>query len=94
MLFAIYCLDKTGHQQLRAANRPAHLDYLKGFMGQIVTAGPLLDDAGEGMIGSLFIVDFPDRAAADAFAAGDPYGKAGLFASVRITPWRKVIPAS
>jgi uncharacterized protein YciI len=32
--------------------------------------------------------------AADGFAAGDPYGKAGLFASVRVTPWRKVIPAS
>ena len=94
MLFAIYCLDKTGHQQIRADTRPAHLEYLKGRLGHIVLAGPLLDDAGEAMIGSLFIVDFPDRAGADAFAAGDPYGKAGLFASVRITPWRKVIPSS
>jgi uncharacterized protein YciI len=94
MHFAIYCLDKTGHQQIRANVRPAHLEFLKQYLGQIVTAGPLLDDEGAGMIGSLFIVDFPDRAAADAFAAGDPYGKAGLFASVRITPWRKVIPAS
>ena len=46
------------------------------------------------MIGSLLIIDFPDRAAADSFAAGDPYGRAGLFASVRVSPWRKVIPAS
>ena len=94
MQFASYCVDKTGHQQVRANARPAHLEYLKQYLGQIVMAGPLLDDEGTGMIGSLFIVDFPDRAAADAFAAGDPYGKAGLFASMRITPWRKVIPAS
>ena len=94
MQFAIYCVDKTGHQQLRADTRSAHLDYLKGFLDKIIIAGPLLDDAGETMAGSLFLVDFPDRAAVEAFAAGDPYRKAGLFASVRITPWRKVIPAS
>jgi uncharacterized protein len=94
MHFVLYCIDKTGHQQLRAANRPAHLEYLKGYLGQIVMAGALLDDAGKEMIGSLFILDFPDRAAVNAFAAGDPYAKAGLFASARIAPWRKVIPAS
>ncbi len=92
MQFVIYCLDKSGHQRIRAENRAAHLDYLKGHLAHIVSAGPLLDDAGEGMIGSLLIVDFPDRAAAESFAAGDPYGKAGLFASVRITPWRKTLP--
>ena len=40
----------------------------------------------------LLILDLPDRAAADAFAAGDPYAKAGLFESVTIHPWRKVFP--
>ena len=94
MQFAIHCLDKTGHAKLRADTRPAHLDYLNKNMPHIVIAGPLLDDAGEAPIGSLLIMDFPDRAGVDGFAAGDPYGKAGLFASVRITPWRKVIPAS
>jgi uncharacterized protein YciI len=94
MPYVIYCLDKSGHQQIRADNRPAHLDYLKRHQAHIVMAGPLLDDAGTGMIGSLLIVDFPDRAGAEAFAAGDPYGKAGLFATVSITAWRKAIPAS
>ena len=94
MQFVIYCLDKTGHQQIRAGNRPARLDYLKQHMAHIVAAGPLLDDAATGMIGSLLIVDFPDRAGADAFVAGDPYGKAGLFASVRVAPWRKTLPQS
>jgi uncharacterized protein YciI len=92
MHFVVYCLDKTGHQKIRAANRAAHLEYLQQFLPQILFAGPLLDDGSDDMIGSLLVMEFADRAAAEAFAAGDPYGKAGLFASVRITPWRKVLP--
>jgi uncharacterized protein YciI len=53
-------------------------------------AGPLLDDAGE-MIGSLVILDVADMAAAQAWAANDPYAKAGLFESVDLIPWKKVI---
>ncbi|MEA2779453.1 MAG: uncharacterized protein QOK29_997 [Rhodospirillaceae bacterium] len=92
MQFAIYCLDKSGHGQLRADNRAAHLEYLKKFSAHVISAGPLLDDAGSAMIGSLLLMEFPDRAAVERFAAEDPYAKAGLFASVRITPWRKVLP--
>jgi uncharacterized protein YciI len=92
MHYVLYCLDKSGHSQLRADNRNAHLDYLKKFGAAIFAAGPLLDDAGTGMVGSLLIMDFADRAAVDAFLAGDPYSRAGLFASVRVTPWRKVYP--
>ena len=44
------------------------------------------------MIGSLLILDLADRKAAEEFAADDPYGKAGLFESVTIHPWRKVLP--
>ena len=55
-----------------------------------MTAGPLLNDAGTGMVGSLLVLDLPDRDAADAFAASDPYAKAGLFRSVEVRPWKKV----
>ncbi len=92
MQFMILCLDKPDAAAVRAATRAAHLDYLKDFAGQVVAAGPLLSDDGAAMIGSLLLLEFEDRAAAAAFAAGDPYGKAGLFASVTITPWRKVLP--
>ena len=92
MQFMIYCLDKPDAAALRAANRAAHLDYMKRFAGQVVVAGPLLGEDGAAMIGSLLLMEFADRAAAAAFAAGDPYGKAGLFRSVTITPWRKVLP--
>ncbi len=92
MYFVLYCLDKSGHSQIRADNRAAHLDYLKSFGDAVLAAGPLLDDAGTGMTGSLLVMDFADRAAVDRFLAGDPYSRAGLFAAVRVSPWRKVIP--
>lgn len=93
MHFVIYCQDKAGHQQVRLDNRPAHVEYLKANADKIVAAGPLLSDDGEGMVGSTLIMAFADRAEADAWAANDPYAKAGLFESVTITPWKKVFPA-
>ena len=93
MLFHIHCIDKADSGEVRAANRPDHLVYIQGFEDQIVIAGPMLSDDGEAMLGSVFIFDAPDRAAAEAFAADDPYAKAGLFESVTIRRFRQVIPA-
>jgi uncharacterized protein len=90
--FVIHALDKPGSLALRQATRPAHLAYLEGFAQHMVAAGALLDAAGEAPIGSLLVVDMADRAAVDALVAGDPYTQAGLFASVTISPWRKVYP--
>ena len=87
MHFVIYCRDKTGALETRLAARADHLVYLDERKAAVVAAGPLLDDKGD-MCGSLLILDVADQAAAEAFAAGDPYAKAGLFASVEIRPWR------
>ncbi len=91
MHFALYCKDKPGHGQLRADNREAHLAHLKAQGDALVTAGPLITDDGAAMVGSLIVLDLPDRATAEAFAANDPYALAGLFASVEITAWKKVV---
>ena len=91
MLFAFYCRDKEGHGQLRLDNRAAHLDHLKSQGEKVLAAGPLISDDGSSMLGSLLIVDFDDRQAAEAFAATDPYAKAGLFSQVDIVAWKKVI---
>lgn len=94
MHFVFYCKDKPESEQVRIANRMAHLDYLEGHKAQLLCAGPLLSDEADAprMVGSLLVLDLADRNAADAFAAGDPYAKAGLFESVAIHPWRKVLP--
>lgn len=92
MLFALYCVDKANHGHLRAANRADHLAHLQAHLAQIRFAGPLTTDDGSAMQGSLLLMEFPDRAAAEAFAQGDPYAKAGLFAEVRITAVKQVLP--
>jgi uncharacterized protein YciI len=89
MLFALMAHDKPGALNVRKANRDAHLAYIEET-GVVAQAGPLLDSASE-MCGSLVILDLPDLAAAEGWAAGDPYAKAGLFESVTIQPWKRVI---
>ena len=88
MLYAIYCVDKPNSMDVRMANRPEHIEYLKSKEGQILMGGALLTEDGEGMLGSLLVIDAADAAAARAFADGDPFAKAGLFQSVSITRWR------
>lgn len=92
MLFVIHCHDKPDHGHLRAENRPAHLEYIEANRENLYIAGPTLNNDGDGMNGSLLIIDFPDRAAAVAFAEADPYALAGLFESVTIQPWKEVFP--
>ena len=88
MLIALIARDKDGALQTRLDNRTAHLAYIEET-GVVAQAGPLLDE--DAMIGSLIILDVPDIAAAQSWADNDPYAKAGLFKSVELIPWKKVI---
>lgn len=92
MQYAIYGLDKPSGLDVRKANRDAHVAHLRRHGDHLVAAGPLLSDDGQTMIGSLIIVDFAEKAELDAFLADDPYAKAGLFQSVSVRPWKKVLP--
>ncbi len=90
-MYAIYCTDKPGGAAPRRANREAHLAYVRRIADRVVLAGPLLSDAGE-MVGSLLVLDMESRAEVEAFAADDPYCRAGVFESVVIRPFRQVFP--
>ena len=89
MKIALIAKDKPGALEIRKANREAHLAYIKDT-GVVSQAGPLLDDAGQ-MCGSLVILEVADMAAAQAWAAADPYARAGLFASAELIVWNRVI---
>lgn len=87
MLYIITAFDKENSLDLRMENRPAHLDYAKE-KGVVVLGGPLLTEEDEPKPrGSMLIVDVENRAAAEEFAANDPYNKAGLFEKVTIRRW-------
>ena len=90
MLFILLATDKPGAAQIRADNRPDHISYLESIGDSLIAGGATLSDDGENMTGSFLLIDVPDRAAAEAFAAGDPFAKAVLFESVEIRRWRKV----
>ena len=88
MLVSVICTDKDGAIETRKANRDAHVAYLKAT--NVMQAGPFLNADGM-MYGSLVILDVEDMAAAQAWAAEDPYAKAGLFSDVRLEQWNRVI---
>lgn len=89
MRVAVICIDKPDHLHIRQENRPAHLDHIQRS-GVVEMAGPFLSPEGA-MCGSLIILDVPDLAAAQDWAASDPYARAGLFAQVNMREWKKVI---
>lgn len=89
-LFVLHCVDKPNALELRIATREAHLAYVGGQKDKLKLAGPMLDADGS-MAGSMLILDVADLAEAQAFAAGDPYNKAGLFERVDIHPFKATL---
>lgn len=88
MPYAVICRDKPGHLQTRLDTRAVHLAYIEKT-GIVAQAGPFIEDGQ--MVGSLVILDAGDLAAARRWAEGDPYAAAGLFESVAVIEWKKVI---
>lgn len=87
-LFAVICRDKPGALHTRLDNREAHLGFIRET-GIVRMAGPLMEE--QEMRGSLVILEADDLDAAQHWAANDPYKSAGLFASVDVVEWNKVI---
>ncbi|MEO5614260.1 MAG: YciI family protein [Cypionkella sp.] len=88
MRVALICKDKPDHLQTRLDNRAAHLAHIEAS-GVVEMAGPFLNDGV--MTGSLVVLNVETLAAAQAWAAADPYALAGLFENVIISEWKKVI---
>ncbi|MCK8787011.1 YciI family protein [Roseomonas sp. NAR14] len=81
----IHCLDHAGANPTRLRHYEAHKAYLSGALPvRILVSGPLLGEDGETAIGSLFLVEAPDRAAVEAFHAADPFRAAGIWREVAI----------
>ena len=89
MNFVVLGRDRAGGEA-RARHRSSHLRYVEARQSSLVYAGPLLEDGR--MVGSLFVFDLPDRAALEAYLAGDPYFNPGIFESVEIWESRWMAP--
>ena len=83
MMWSIVCTDGPDAAQLRAAHGAAHSAYLRDADVGMVMCGPLTDDDGE-PVGSLFVIEAEDRAAAERFSREDPFRSSGMWGEVVI----------
>lgn len=100
MLYAIIAEDAANSLEKRLANRPAHLERLTTLQaqGRLLLAGPFpaidsADPGPAGFSGSLIVAEFPSLEEAEAWAAADPFVTHGVYAGVRVKPFRKTLPA-
>jgi uncharacterized protein YciI len=89
VLYIIYQEDRDDGGEIRAANREKHFAYLETHRDVLVLGGALLADDGLKRTGSCLIINVPSREEAEAFSRNEPFRKAGLFKSVKITRMRR-----
>ena len=99
MYYALIGEDAPGTLQTRLAVRPEHVARLEALRdeGRLLLAGPMPaidspDPGPAGFTGSLIVAEFASLEAARAWADADPYVGAGVYASVDVRPFRKVLP--
>jgi len=99
MLYAIISQDVANSLEKRLAARPAHLERLQQLkeQGRLILAGPHpamdSEDPGEaGFSGSLVVAEFTSLVDAQSWADADPYMEAGVYESVNVKPFKKVLP--
>ena len=100
MLYVIIGEDRPGTLDQRLAARPAHVSRLQDLQadGRLILAGPCPaidspDPGPAGFSGSVIVAEFASLAAAESWAGADPYVAAGVYATVTVKPFRKVLPA-
>lgn len=99
MLYVIFSQDVENSLPKRAQARPAHVERLQALkeQGRLILAGPCptidAEDPGEaGFTGSMIVAEFDSLKDAQAWADADPYIEAGVYQSVIVKPYKKVLP--
>ncbi|MEQ8746254.1 YciI family protein [Pyruvatibacter sp.] len=95
-LWIVLGTDYPDNTTKRMAARPHHLAYWQDMHdtnGRAVLqmGGPVTDDAGDTMIGSMFVIRAPDIATARALLTDDPYVTHGVFETYEIRPWKWLV---
>lgn len=91
MDFLVIAHDRPDAGDLRGRLRLAHLEWVSDKQDRFKYGGPIQLPDGT-VVGSVMILDLPDRAALDRHLAADPYFKGGLFETVTVRATRQVVP--
>jgi len=89
MLYIIYQEDRPDGAAIRAAARDDHFAYLDSHEDILVLGGALMAEDGATRTGSVLIVNVASMAEAEAFSENEPFRKAGLFSSVKVSRMRR-----
>ncbi|HEU5338265.1 MAG TPA: YciI family protein [Sulfuricaulis sp.] len=99
MWYVIYATDIDNSLERRLAVRARHLTRLQELQneGRLLLAGPCpavesKDPGPAGFTGSLIIAEFESLEDARSWADADPYFEAGVYTSVSVKPFHKVLP--
>jgi len=99
MLYAIISQDVEDSLQKRLSVRPAHIERLQQLKqnGRLILAGPhpaidAEETGSAGFTGSLIVAEFESLEIAQQWADNDPYIAAGVYESVIVKPFKKVLP--
>jgi hypothetical protein len=99
MWYSIVSQDLEDSLTKRTAARPEHLARLLELKdaGRLLVAGPQpaidnLEPGEAGFTGSLIIAEFDSLVDAQHWAEADPYISAGVYTSVSVKPFKKVLP--
>ena len=99
MYYTIYARDVENSLENRLSTRPAHVERLKELVnqGRLLVAGPSpavdSEEPGPaGFTGSVIIAEFESLDDARTWADNDPYVIAGVYESVEVKPFKKVLP--
>ncbi|KAA0443623.1 MAG: YciI family protein [Candidatus Thioglobus sp.] len=99
MLYAIFAKDVENSLPQRMSARPAHIERLNVLKdeGRLILAGPhpAIDSnepGAAGWSGSLVVAEFDCLEDAQTWANLDPYLASGAYASVKVKPFKKVLP--
>jgi uncharacterized protein YciI len=96
MQFLVTAKDGTDDDAIerRKRVRPTHLAGIAPLVedGHVLVGGAILNEDGD-MVGSMLLVEFPDRTAVDAWLARDPYVTDGVWKEIEVRPFRTAVGA-
>ena len=99
MLYSIVGTDVENSLEARLAARPEHVERLVTLknQGRLILAGPnpsidSSDPGDAGFSGSIIVAEFESLDQAKVWADQDPYLLTGVYDSVTVKPFNKVLP--
>jgi len=90
MPYFVFCAhDKPDAGEARARCREQHRAYIRIAQDgcRCVAGGPLMDEGGARMTGTLLVFEARDRESVEAFVSSDPYMSEKIFAHMDIWKW-------